>query len=59
MNVTIIGAGNMDCGIGTRLVAGDHRVTLIDRSLEKARELAENLNQGSTGEGSATTSRTT
>jgi 3-hydroxyisobutyrate dehydrogenase-like beta-hydroxyacid dehydrogenase len=26
MNVTIIGAGNMGCGIGHRLVAGGHDV---------------------------------
>ena len=30
MNVTIIGAGNMGRGIGTRLVAGGHSVTFVD-----------------------------
>ncbi|MBP6209203.1 MAG: NAD(P)-binding domain-containing protein, partial [Anaerolineales bacterium] len=30
MNVTIIGAGNMGRGIGTRLIAGGHKVTFVD-----------------------------
>ena len=55
MNVTIIGAGNMGGGIGTRLVAGGHRVTLVDVIPENARELADSLNQGSAGSGQATT----
>lgn len=52
MNVTIIGAGNMGRGIGTRLVVGGHQVTLINRTPDKARDLADNLNQA--GSGSAT-----
>jgi 8-hydroxy-5-deazaflavin:NADPH oxidoreductase len=40
MNVTIIGAGNMGRGIGTRLVSGGHGVTYMDRDLEKAQALA-------------------
>ena len=55
MNVTIIGAGSMGRGIGTRLVAGGHRVTLIDVVPENARELADSLNQGSAGGEQATT----
>jgi 8-hydroxy-5-deazaflavin:NADPH oxidoreductase len=55
MNVTIIGAGNMGRGIGTRLLAGGHHVTLIDRGHAKAQELANSLNHSSTGGASATT----
>ena len=40
MNVTIIGAGNMGRGIGTRLISGGHSVTYMDRQPEKARALA-------------------
>lgn len=36
MNVTIIGAGNMGRGIGTRLVAGGHAVTFVDANPETA-----------------------
>jgi NADPH-dependent F420 reductase len=36
MNVTIIGAGNMGRGIGTRLVAGGHSVTFVDANPETA-----------------------
>jgi len=31
MEVTIIGTGNMGRGIATRLLAGGHEVTLLDR----------------------------
>ncbi|MRS04676.1 NADP oxidoreductase [bacterium] len=40
MNVTIIGAGNMGLGIGTRMVAGGHNVTFVDQSLEVAQKAA-------------------
>ena len=40
MNVTIIGAGNMGLGIGTRLVAGGHSVTFVDASPETAEKTA-------------------
>ena len=40
MNVTIIGAGNMGRGIGTRLVAGGHSVTFVDANLETAEKTA-------------------
>ncbi len=43
MNVTIIGAGNMGRGIGTRLVSGGHNVTLMDRDPQKAKTLAQEL----------------
>ncbi len=44
MNVTIIGAGNMGRGIGTRLVAGGNSVTVLDREPDKAKALANELN---------------
>lgn len=40
MNVTIIGAGNMGRGIGTRLVAGGHSVTFVDANPEVAQQTA-------------------
>jgi predicted dinucleotide-binding enzyme len=43
MQVTVIGAGNMGCGIGHRLVAGGHGVTIVDRDPEEAERLAEEL----------------
>ena len=43
MHVTIIGAGNMGRGIGHRIVAGGHSVTIVDRDPEEAAELAEEL----------------
>ena len=43
MKVTIIGAGNMGRGIGTRLVAGGNDVELVDRDPGDARSLAEEL----------------
>jgi NADPH-dependent F420 reductase len=43
MNVTIIGAGNMGRGIGTRLVAGGHSVTFVDANPETAEKTAAEL----------------
>src|SRR4026207_1732086 len=40
MNVTIIGAGNMGRGIGTRLAAGGHSVTFVDANPESAEKTA-------------------
>jgi 8-hydroxy-5-deazaflavin:NADPH oxidoreductase len=40
MNVTIIGAGNMGKGIGTRLVAGGHSVTFVDTNPDTAEKVA-------------------
>jgi 8-hydroxy-5-deazaflavin:NADPH oxidoreductase len=41
MKVTIIGAGNMGRGIGTRAVAGGHEVEVVDRDPAEAQKLAE------------------
>ncbi len=40
MNVTIIGAGNMGRGIGTRAAAGGHSVTFVDANPEVAEKTA-------------------
>ncbi len=40
MNVTIIGAGNMGSGIGTRALAGGHSVTFVDSDPETAEKTA-------------------
>lgn len=40
MNITIIGAGNMGRGIGTRAVAGGHSVTFVDANREVAEKTA-------------------
>ena len=40
MNVTIIGAGNMARGIGSRLLAAGHNVKLVAHNPEKGGELA-------------------
>jgi predicted dinucleotide-binding enzyme len=49
MQVTIIGAGNMANGIGTRALKGKHRVRLIDKDTDKARALADDLRQRMAG----------
>jgi len=43
MKVTIIGAGNMGRGIGTRVVAGGHSVTFVDANPEVAEQAAANV----------------
>ncbi len=48
MRLTIIGAGNMGRGIGTRAVAGGHEVEIADRDPEEARKLAEELGGSAT-----------
>ena len=48
VRVTIIGAGNMGRGIGTRAVAGGHEVEVIDRNPEDAQSLAAELGGGAT-----------
>jgi NADPH-dependent F420 reductase len=53
MKVTIIGAGVMGHGIGTRLVAGANDVELVDPDPEKAARLAQKLSAH--GGGRATT----
>lgn len=45
MNITIIGAGNMGRGIGTRAAAGGHSVTFVDASPETAQKTAEDVQQ--------------
>ena len=40
MNITLIGAGNMGRGIGTRAVAGGHSVTFVDANPEVAEKTA-------------------
>src|SRR5215217_6770581 len=49
MDITIIGAGNMGRGIGHRMVAGGHSVTIVDRDLEEAERLAEELRGAAEG----------
>lgn len=51
MKVTIIGAGNMGRGIGTRAVAGGHEVQIIDRDPEDAKALAQELGGSAKGSG--------
>jgi predicted dinucleotide-binding enzyme len=43
MEITIIGAGNMGRGIGTRAIAGGHDVEILDRDPAEARALADQL----------------
>jgi len=40
MKVTIVGAGNMGRGIGTRAVAGGHQVEIVDHDPTDAGQLA-------------------
>jgi 8-hydroxy-5-deazaflavin:NADPH oxidoreductase len=48
MRVTIIGAGNMGRGIGTRAVAGGHEVEIVDNDAAEANTLAEELGDSAT-----------
>jgi NADPH-dependent F420 reductase len=48
VKVTIIGAGNMGRGIGTRVVAGGHEVEIVDRDPAEAQRLAEELGGSAT-----------
>jgi 8-hydroxy-5-deazaflavin:NADPH oxidoreductase len=43
VKVTIVGAGNMGRGVGTRAVAGGHEVEVVDRDPAEAKKLAEEL----------------
>jgi 8-hydroxy-5-deazaflavin:NADPH oxidoreductase len=43
MKVTIIGAGNMGRGVGTRVVAGGHELEILDRDPAEAQKLADEL----------------
>ena len=51
MKITIVGAGNMGRGIGTRAIAGGHEVEIADRDPEQARALAEELGGSATAVG--------
>ena len=58
MNISIIGAGNMARGIGTRFIAGGHAVTVTGRDQSKATELAAALRASRPGaEAVATTTQ--
>ncbi|HEY4729025.1 MAG TPA: NADPH-dependent F420 reductase [Actinomycetes bacterium] len=46
--VTIVGAGNMGRGIGTRVVAGGHQVEIVDHDPADAQQLAEDLGGSAT-----------
>lgn len=48
MKITIIGAGNMGRGIGTRFVAGGHEVEIVDRDPAEAAKLAQELGSAAT-----------
>jgi hypothetical protein len=54
MNVTIIGAGNMGRGIGTRAAAGGHSVTFVDANPDSAQQAAAEV-QKAAGNGSKVT----
>jgi NADPH-dependent F420 reductase len=49
MNVTIIGAGNMGRGIGTRLASGGHSVTFVDNNPETAEKTAAEVRTAAKG----------
>jgi predicted dinucleotide-binding enzyme len=46
--VTIVGAGNMGRGIGTRAVAGGHQVEIVDHDQAEAQKLAGELGEQAT-----------
>ena len=46
MNVTIIGTGNMARGIGSRALAGGHRLTIVGKDRERAEAVASELREG-------------
>jgi 8-hydroxy-5-deazaflavin:NADPH oxidoreductase len=48
MKVTIVGAGNMGRGIGTRVVAGGHQVEIVDHDPADAGQLAGDLGGSAT-----------
>jgi 8-hydroxy-5-deazaflavin:NADPH oxidoreductase len=53
MKVTIVGAGNMGRGIGTRMVAGGNQVEIVDRDPTEAQKLAGELGDRATALDSA------
>jgi 8-hydroxy-5-deazaflavin:NADPH oxidoreductase len=48
MKVTIVGAGNMGRGLGTRAVAGGHEVEILAQDPTHAQKLAEDLGSSAT-----------
>jgi NADPH-dependent F420 reductase len=54
MHVTIIGTGNMARGIGSRVVAGGHELTVVGKESNKAEAVAADIG----GEGSVNTAGT-
>jgi 8-hydroxy-5-deazaflavin:NADPH oxidoreductase len=48
VKVTIVGAGNMGRGIGTRVVAGGHQAEIVDNDPADAQKLAQELGGGAT-----------
>jgi 8-hydroxy-5-deazaflavin:NADPH oxidoreductase len=54
MHVTIIGTGNMARGIGSRVVAGGHDLTVVGKESDKAEAVAADIG----GEGAVTTAGT-
>jgi 8-hydroxy-5-deazaflavin:NADPH oxidoreductase len=46
MEVTIIGTGNMARGIGTRVLAGGHALTVVGKDQERAQGVADDLGEG-------------
>ena len=57
MNVTIIGAGNMGRGIGTRAAAGGHSVTFVDANPEAAEQAAAAVGKAAKNGAMVSTSR--
>ncbi|HEY7974997.1 MAG TPA: NADPH-dependent F420 reductase [Ktedonobacterales bacterium] len=55
MGITIIGAGNMARGIGSRLVAAGEPLTIMDRTPEHAEALAHDLQEQATSGATVTT----
>jgi NADPH-dependent F420 reductase len=55
MGITIIGAGNMARGIGSRLVAAGESLTIMDRTPEHAEALAHELQEHATSGATVTT----
>jgi 8-hydroxy-5-deazaflavin:NADPH oxidoreductase len=57
MDVTIIGTGNMARGVGSRVLAGGHRLTVVGKDRERAEEVASDLREaGGDGDISTATS---
>ena len=46
MDVTIIGTGNMARGIGSRVLAGGHRLRVVGKDRERAEAVANDLHEG-------------